>query len=164
MWINIIAGLAFLSVIPIVIACLFRSSNSDVKSNKVYLPKFYFWAGLFIAGSMILSIIYSLTSPDVIGVTWWVLLVLVVVVFNGISIILASVNWEIRFDENGFSYRTFLGITYKFSYQDVIEIRRKGYGIIILTNRRRLIIDKYAIGIREFILAFDEAYLRAKKK
>lgn len=122
----------------------------------VRLPRFYTWVGVvgsicFLVAPIWATISYFVWEEGalsdfivpVVGFGAFLLL--------SLAIVAAGLFWKIEYDEDGFTYTTFLNHTTRYSYSDVRRVTHKKNGIIIKTNGRKLFLDTMAIGVEEFL-------------
>lgn len=75
----------------------------------------------------------------------------------GLLIYLAHVAWYIKYDNEGFSYKTFYWKKYRYSYEEVKRIERYGTKRILYTNSLKIKMDtKEMPGVMFFIKKVSE--------
>lgn len=72
--------------------------------------------------------------------------------FVSLFMFISTLNWKIFYNDDGFYYRTSFCNKLYFKYSDIKKIQRMKCGTIILkTNKKKLFIDQYAVGLDDFI-------------
>lgn len=142
---------------------LINNHNYKEQKNTVYFPRPYFWVGL--VGDIVFStgIILMYAFPNGTG-GLWVAIIFSLFILMGIYIMLLVVNWRIVYDDNGFKYKTFLGRSFHFKYEDVKRIKRTKNNIYLYTERRILYIETMAIGVDEFFYAMSNNQIKSLKR
>ena len=125
----------------------------DKNENIVRLPKFTVIIGiiglLFFAGAMIFS--YSR------GAALWVTLGLLFFVLLNLIVIIMTLNWRIAYDDRSFTVRNYFGVSKKYSYDQITGIQR-GLDTTIIVRGKRITIDQIAIGAGEFLCFTETRY------
>lgn len=138
-------------IIILVRYVLLATMMEKAPENQVRYPKMYLYIGIVclivIIGAILLSIKDHLDGIKLYG--WFPLL------FLPLIIIQAYFNVRINYTNDSFIYSTFWGKKYKFTYDEIKNIRRKKsakYMAVYETERKNLKIDTvYMLGYDEFL-------------
>lgn len=82
--------------------------------------------------------VYCIIKPEPI----WAIILWSVLGVLGLLPILPAKNRRIRFEEDTFTYRTWLGNEYRFRYADVLWYRVTDHDLFMYTAKKRLIVDR----------------------
>lgn len=88
--------------------------------------------------------------------------------FLGISavplgLLLSYFNFRIRYDEQGFEIRGMLGVTRKYTYDQITGIRQGTQDATLHMGKRRVCVDIYMLGSEEFIAYAQKQYKKQTK-
>lgn len=152
---HIIRILTF-AIIPIIVNGVFAFLRQPkaAENGKVHLPKFFAILGAVTSFIFLVpAIITAFSDEDV-----WVPICLLVFSLLGATLIIAFVNCRISYDEDGFVAKTFYGIKRKASYDQVTAIKENMHETYIYIGKRRVMVDEYYIGGKEFINLVKKKY------
>ena len=76
----------------------------------------------------------------------------------GGSMIIGFVNCRIYYDDNGFISKNFFGIKRKYTYDQVTAIKENLHERILYVGKRRVLVDEFAVGGKEFISLVKKKY------
>ncbi|MBR4308452.1 MAG: hypothetical protein IKT58_02535 [Oscillospiraceae bacterium] len=82
----------------------------------------------------------------------------------GLSMIIGYINCRIRYNEEGFAARNFLGIRRRFTYDQITGIRRNSHETYLYVGKHRYMIDEIAIGGNDFLSYARDRYRMATGK
>lgn len=124
------------------------------EAGKVYLPTFMALIGIVCCAmftALAILVFYVDLSP-------WLALIPTPLALLSASLILLTVNCRIFYDDHGFTYRSFFGITRRYTYQDITAIRENTQESYLYVGKRRVLVDRYAVGSKEFIVLVKQRY------
>ena len=151
----IIRALTF-ALIPIIVngVFIFLRQPKTAEKGKVHLPKFFAILGTITSTIFLIpTIITAFSDEDI-----WVPIVFLVFSLLGATLIIAFMNCRISYDDDGFVAKTFLGIKRKVSYDQVTAIKENMHETYIYIGKRRVMVDEYYIGGKEFINLVKKKY------
>ena len=76
----------------------------------------------------------------------------------GATLIIAFANCRISYDEDGFVAKNFFGVKRKFTYDQVTAIKENMHEDYIYVGKRRVMIDEFSVGGKEFIAYVKKRY------
>lgn len=150
----IIRALTF-ALIPIIVNGVFTflRKPKTAEEGKVHLPKFFAILGTITSTIFLIpTIITAFSDEDI-----WVPIVFLVFSLLGATLIIAFMNCRISYDD-GFIAKTFFGIKRKVSYDQVTAIKENMHETYIYVGKRRIMVDEFSVGGREFIDLVEKKY------
>ena len=152
---HIIRILTF-ALIPIIVngVFVFLRQPKTAEKGKVHLPKFFAILGAISSALFLVPAIITAFSDEAI----WVPIGFLVFSLLGATLIVAFVNCRISYDEDGFVAKTFFGIKRKVSYDQVTAIKENMHETYIYIGKRRVMVDEFSIGGKEFINLVKKKY------
>lgn len=151
----IIRALTF-AIIPIIVNGVFAflRKPKTAEKGKVHLPKFFAILGTITSTIFLIpTIITAFSDEDI-----WVPIVFLVFSLLGATFIIAFMNCRISYDDDGFVAKTFFGIKRKVSYDQVTAIKENMHETYIYVGKRRVMVDEFSIGGKEFITFVNKKY------
>lgn len=151
----IIRALTF-ALIPIIVngVFVFLRQPKTAEKGKVHLPKFFAILGTITSTIFLIpTIITAFSDEDI-----WVPIVFLVFSLLGATLIIAFMNCRISYDEDSFVAKTFFGIKRKVSYDQVTAIKENMHETYIYIGKRRVMVDEYSRGGKEFINFVKKKY------
>lgn len=152
----IIKGLAF-ALIPLIVSgvlALMRKTDKNAKKGKVHLPKFFLVFGSVASGIFLIPTFITLFSNQPI----WTSILFFLFSLIGSSLIIAYFNCRITYDENGFTSKSFWGFKRKYQYNQITGIKYSMHETYLYIGKKRVMIDEFAKGQREFISCAKKGY------
>lgn len=152
---HIIRILTF-ALIPIIVngVFVFLRQPKTAEKGKVHLPKFFAILGTITSTIFLIpTIITAFSDEDI-----WVPIVFLVFSLLGATLIIAFMNCRISYDEDSFVAKTFFGIKRKVSYDQVTAIKENMHETYIYIGKRRVMVDEFSIGGKEFINLVKKKY------
>ena len=146
----------FLAIILIygiiyLINCQLNLSDKEIRTKQVHLPKQYLYVGVFSVCFWVVLVILTYCLPDVfLNFDLFPQIVVSLCILLGLAIIVMYFNCRIDLSEDKFTYHTFWGREYTFSYTDIKRIRRTQNTIHLYTQHKHLYVDKHAEGWEGF--------------
>ena len=126
------------------------------KEGKVYLPKFFLILGLIgFTFFFTLTLITAFSNEPT-----WVWSIFLFFSLFGVALIVAFINCRITYDETGFVAKNFFGIKRRFTYDQVTAIKENMHETYICIDKKKVMIDEFAIGEIEFVAVVKEEYKR----
>ena len=131
-----------------------KKASTEQSSNYVHLPAFLAILGLI--GFLLCTVpaVIILCSDG----DWATALLLFLGSLLGTSLIMAYFHCRIRYDEDGFHARNFLGIKRYYTYGDVTGLRENPHETFIYMGKHHIMVDEYSIGGKEFIIHIKKKY------
>lgn len=74
------------------------------------------------------------------------------------ALLLAYFNFRIRYDDQGFEIRGMLGVTRRYTYDQITGIKHGAQDVTLRMGKRRVSVDDYMLGSREFIAHAQKQY------
>lgn len=156
-------------IVPLIVSfSLIIAKKEKVKENRVVLSKTILVIGLicmlaFLIPAVIISFSYKSIGAFVALSCFSAL---------GGIMVLGYINCRIWYDDEGFIVKNILGIKRKYSYHDISGIKYNEHETYLYTEKRRVLIDEFALGNLSFISfaqkkyneIFGEAIPRVSKK
>ena len=151
----IISGTAFL-LIPMIVRGIIEYIKQPEQKEKgeVYLPPFFAMLG---AVSSAIFLIPSVLTVFLMK-SWGVSVLLLLLSALAATLVIASVNCRISYDQDGFVHKSFFGITRKFTYDQVTAIKENMHETIVYVGKKRLMLDEFAIGADVFMKLVKKKY------
>lgn len=151
----IIQGLSFALITIIADGIfVFLRQPKEAEKGKVHLPKFFAILGTITSTIFLIpTIITAFSDEDI-----WVPIVFLVFSLLGATLIIAFMNCRISYDDDGFVAKTFFGIKRKVSYDQVTAIKENMHETYIYVGKRRVMVDEFSIGGKEFINLVKKKY------
>lgn len=148
-------GLSFL-LIPILVNGIFTIMRRPRQSEKgkVYLHDFLGLLGIIATAFFLVLAIVSAFSDEPL----WVLIIFFMAAALGSTMIIGFVNCRISYDEEGFVAKNFFGIKRRFTYDQVTAIKENTHERYLYMGSRRVMVDEFAIGGKEFIQLVKKKY------
>lgn len=152
---HIILGLTFLLISILVRGILgYMRQHQKAEKGKVYLPKFFALLGIIGSSLFLILAIISVLLAEAL----WVPCVFLALASLGASLIIGFINCRISHDDEGFVAKNFLGIKRKYTYDQVTAIKENSHESYIYLGKRRVMVDKLAIGGEAFIKVVKQKY------
>ena len=144
----IIRALTF-ALIPIIVNGVFTflRKPKEAEKGKVHLPKFFAILGAITSSVFLVPAIITAFSDEEV----WVPVCFLAFSLLGATLIIAFMNCRISYDDDGFLAKTFFGIKRKFTYDQITAIKENLHETFIYIGKRRVMVDEYSIGGKEFI-------------
>ncbi len=151
----IIGGLS-LFLIPIIVngVRVFLRQPKKAEKGKVYLPKFFAVLGFIIVSVFLIPTLITAFSDEPV----WVPILYFVFTLLGATLIIAFINSEISYDEDGFVAKNFFGMKRKFTYDQITAIKENMHGDYIYIGKRKVMIDEFSVGGIDFIAFVNKKY------
>ena len=152
---HMIRGLSFL-MIPIIVSGVlaFLKQPKKAENGKVHFPKFFIIFGLICSTVFLIPTIITAFLDEPI----WIPILFLALSILGAVFIVAYVNCRITYDENEFTAKGFWGVRRTYTYDQVTAIREKLHEVYLYVGKRRILIDAYAIGGKEFVAHVKKRY------
>ncbi len=128
--------------------------NKKPKKRIVHLSEFLLIIGIIgTLPFLILSVILLFSDElRVFSIVFFIFSLL------GGSMIIGFINCRIYYDDDGFTHKNFFGIKRKYTYDRVTAIKENLHEKILYVGKRRVMIDEFAVGGREFITLVKKKY------
>lgn len=152
---HIIRILTF-ALIPIIVNGVFAflRQPKTAEKGKVHLPKFFAILGAITSAIFLVpAIITAFSDEDI-----WVPICFLAFSLLGATLLIAFMNCRISYDDERFVAKTFLGIKRKVSYDQVTAIKENMHETYIYIGKRRVMVDEFSIGGKEFINLVKKKY------
>jgi len=152
---HMIRGLSFL-MIPIIVSGVlaFLKQPKKAENGKVHFPKFFIIFGLICSTVFLIPTIITAFLDEPI----WIPILFLALSILGAVFIVAYVNCRITYDENEFTAKGFWGVRRTYTYDQVTAIRENLHEVYLYVGKRRILIDAYAIGGKEFVAHVKKRY------
>ncbi len=131
------------------------SCPRTAKTGKVRLPRFFLILGIAEAAFCLAPAVITIFSGERI----WVPIAFFVLSLLGDTLIIAFINCRISYDEEGFVAKKFFGMKIKATYEQVSGIRENTHETYIYVGKRRIMVDEFSIGGKEFINFVKRKYI-----
>lgn len=82
----------------------------------------------------------------------------------GASLVIGYINCRIKYNDNGFVAKNFFGIKRKFKYADITGIRINQHETFLYVGKKKINIDEFAVGGREFLKFVNKKYNQIYKE
>lgn len=129
------------------------------KQGKVILTKAFLFFGIIdIILFMIVSIIVSLKDTPLFAAC------LALLCLPGLIMVLEYLNCRIYYDEKGFTSKNIFGVKRKFLYSEITGIKKNVGDTYIYVGEKKIIIENYAVGVKEFVDFAEEKYYEIYQK
>ncbi len=153
---HIAFSISFLLIILIVTGVLswLREKTEKTEKGTVRLPKLFLLIGVVTTAFFLTIAVICAFSKD----QFIASIVLFFFAALGASLIIARLNWEIKYDDDDFSYKNFWGIRHKYGYDEITGISGGGKDIKLFAGKRVLRIDELALGSNQFIHTVRNKY------
>ena len=125
------------------------------KPNTVKLPRWFLIAGLVGCCLFLILAVFSIRSGD-----YGTSVIFLLFALMGGSLILAACNTRVTYDEDGFTARSFLGLSRRYSYGDITCVLGKTRDVKICVGNRVVRLDAWAVG-KDTFLAYAKKRYRA---
>lgn len=106
-------------------------------------------------GAVTLPLFAVLTGIGIAGGEDWPLCAVGGVLAALSVLMLMTLNWKITFDSNGFTHRSLLRKTRRYTWSDVTKIKQHrtpdGYDTVICCGKRRILVDAWALNRQPFL-------------
>ncbi|MBQ7378758.1 MAG: hypothetical protein IJW70_03645 [Clostridia bacterium] len=79
------------------------------------------------------------------------------------ALLLAYFNFRIRYDDQGFEIRGMLGVTRRYTYDQITGIKHGAQDATLRMAKRRVSVDDFMLGSREFIAHAQKQYKKQAK-
>lgn len=144
-----------MAVLPILVTSLLAAGKkTQKKDGKVFLHKLFPVVGAIgTAFSLVSGFITSFSDEPI-----WVPVVFFVFSLLAIALIIAYVNCRISYDENGFIAKNFFGRKKQATYSEITGIQKNMHETYIYIGKRRVMVDEFSIGGKEFINLVKKKY------
>lgn len=117
------------------------------EKGRVFLPKFFAILGsIFFVACLIPAIITFLLDQPL-----WIPILFAALSLPGASLLLAFINCRITYDDDSFTAGSIFGIKREFTYDQVTAIRENTHESYIYVGKRRILVDEFSIGGKDFI-------------
>ena len=151
----LIRGLSLL-ILPIIVSGVlaFLKMPRKAEKGKVYLPKFFLILGLIISTLFLIpTAITAFSGEDI-----WLPIMFFIFSLIGSIFIIAFINCRIFYDNDGFTAKSFFGISRKYSYDQITGIKENMHEDYIYLGKRRVMVDEVAVGGIEFLAFANQKY------
>ncbi len=128
--------------------------SEDPTPGKVYPTKALLIVGIICAAFGFITAVVA----AVIDSSPWVILALVLFGIFSSILIVAFINCRIRYNANGFTAKSFFGITRTYTYDQVTSIKENRSETFIRVGDRSVMIDATYVGGKEFITFVKQQY------
>lgn len=151
------AGMIAVATVFLSIWCVFIRIRRKSLERIVHLPFFLAVVGMVCGGILSIPAVVCAMEGD--RMAWF----FCAAVLGCDSLMIAYRNCVIRYDENGFTARNFLGIRRSCGFGDVEGVRT-GRDIRVYFGGHWVQIDESSCGKKEFMKALKKGYIRERKK
>ena len=151
----IVRALPFV-LIPLIVNGVFAFLRrpQKIEQGKVHLPAFFAILGAICSAfCLIPTAITAFSDVDV-----WVPILFFSFSLLGASLIIGFFNCRISYDEEHFVAKNFFGVKRKATYDQVTAIKEDMHETYIYLGKRRVMVDAFSIGGRDFINLVKRKY------
>ncbi len=124
------------------------------EKGKVVLPPFLAIIGIIGSVPFIVAAAYTAFAVKSI----WATVFFLAFSMLGLSLVVAYTNCRITYDDEGFTHKSFFGITRHYKYEDITAVKHGTHEDFIYIGKRRLMVDELAIGADDFFSTANKQY------
>lgn len=127
----------------------------NVEEGNVCLPRSFAVLGAVASAVFLIPAFITAFSDQA---DLWVPILFLLLASLGAVAVIAFVNCRISYDEDGFVSRNFFGIKRTVTYEQVTAIRENKNETFLYIGKRRILVDRIAVGGYEFIKLVKKKY------